>query len=292
MARWVRRTSAARAQAAQVGGKVRGQRTEDPTGLKTPIRKYELAYEKAIRDGMKKTIKRVLASGGIAATTDNESSPAIHGILTFDQFALGLSADIRGIIEDGRLADEVNITFALEKATNDADQAVKRAQALDPNIPSVFTQFDMFLPQSVVDAFVDNPGRYFKEEITVRFQAQILDAVREAALAGEGPQGIAKKIQEITNGEMWKARRIARTEMVRAYTGGTIRRYGQHDVPRVMWIAALGERCCDTCEMLHGNIFPIANLPEEPPLHPNCRCSLAPVWSGRADKHLVEIIGY
>jgi SPP1 gp7 family putative phage head morphogenesis protein len=47
-------------------------------------------------------------------------------------------------------------------------------------------------------------------------------------------------------------------------------------IRRVMWIATLDGRTCPRCAVLHGRVF-VAREARRPPLHPNCRCILAPV---------------
>lgn len=73
---------------------------------------------------------------------------------------------------------------------------------------------------------------------------------------------------------------IARTETVRLANQGLVDLYTDNGVEKVSWLTSISNRTCDECEALDGEIFEIGNLTvgiNQPPLHPNCRCSLLSV---------------
>jgi len=72
---------------------------------------------------------------------------------------------------------------------------------------------------------------------------------------------------------------ITRSEVVRLSNKGAINNYIKNDIEEVRWVSALSTRTCPQCESLNGIIFEIGNQPSTP-LHPMCRCSLAPVVRG------------
>lgn len=76
-------------------------------------------------------------------------------------------------------------------------------------------------------------------------------------------------------------RRIATTETLRVFEEE--RRRTAEEFSRVSgtpvekeWDATMDRRTCDTCAGLHGRVVPLAQeFPSgDPPLHPNCRCSV------------------
>ena len=69
---------------------------------------------------------------------------------------------------------------------------------------------------------------------------------------------------------------IARTETIRAYNSAASNQYKRYGVEFYEWIAAASERTCPECMDLDGNVFKLNEGPL-PPVHPACRCSIAPV---------------
>jgi SPP1 gp7 family putative phage head morphogenesis protein len=67
--------------------------------------------------------------------------------------------------------------------------------------------------------------------------------------------------------------RIAVTETYHAFNEQYIHNHSELE-GFYEWIAVLDARVCDQCEDLDGNKYTYEELPEEPPLHPLCRCSL------------------
>lgn len=84
------------------------------------------------------------------------------------------------------------------------------------------------------------------------------------------------------------ARRIARTEMARAYNDGFIAKWANdEDCVAFKWKMSTAHPFCDICDMyaeadLYGmgkGIFPKDKVPTLP-VHPNCMCHLVPVIAG------------
>lgn len=103
---------------------------------------------------------------------------------------------------------------------------------------------------------------------------------------------ITKRLDKIFTDMMpWQLERIARSEVIDAQNAGRISAYKASDVVEYkMWIAAKGgkgERVCDLCASMHGQIRPVdkpfvnPNNPAEswqhPICHPNGRCTTVPL---------------
>ena len=69
---------------------------------------------------------------------------------------------------------------------------------------------------------------------------------------------------------------IVRTESLRAYNKAADYYYGQNNIQLVVWYATSDDRTCPFCTPRAGNVYKRGEV--EAPLHPNCRCYLAP-WS-------------
>jgi SPP1 gp7 family putative phage head morphogenesis protein len=77
-----------------------------------------------------------------------------------------------------------------------------------------------------------------------------------------------------------RANMIARTETVRLANLGLVDLYKQNKIDQVRFLAALSDRTCPTCENLNGQVFNMNELQvgnNQPPIHPDCRCTLVGV---------------
>lgn len=66
---------------------------------------------------------------------------------------------------------------------------------------------------------------------------------------------------------------VARTEMATAATAGALDLYHEAGIATLRWQAS---DPCDECAEYDDKVYPIDDLPDEPPVHPNCRCALIP----------------
>jgi SPP1 gp7 family putative phage head morphogenesis protein len=109
---------------------------------------------------------------------------------------------------------------------------------------------------------------------------QIFDALFYGVATGKPNSIIAQEINNAVGGGAVRAMTIARTETNRAYREASRKFYA--DVPSVTgwrWLAALDLTTCPICWSMHGRIFktktPFGT-------HPNCRCTMVPVFRGDA----------
>ena len=83
-----------------------------------------------------------------------------------------------------------------------------------------------------------------------------------------------KKIK-VTMSPRARAEMIARTEAARAHTTGTLQAYSNYGINDVDLITVCDRVVCNMClDLEASNPHPI-NSPELPPVHPNCRCTVA-----------------
>ena len=79
------------------------------------------------------------------------------------------------------------------------------------------------------------------------------------------------------------AQRLVRTEANHAANQGELAAYAEEGVERYEYIGTLDMRACSSCGALDGRIFEAAEAKPGvnfPTLHPNCRCTTAPVFDG------------
>lgn len=87
---------------------------------------------------------------------------------------------------------------------------------------------------------------------------------------------LTRRVEDVTGFGKARAEVIARTETMRAVNGAAVDRFKEAGVDKVEFLAAWDDRTCDECESLHGKIFDLWGAPDLP-IHPQCRCTLAPV---------------
>lgn len=110
-----------------------------------------------------------------------------------------------------------------------------------------------------------------KEEVQ-KIIKEIAEGLRQKKTMNE----ISEKIKKIIpDGE--RAKRIARTEVIRVTNEGRRREYDQMGFKQVEWIASRGKRTCPICKAQDGKTFKISEAKNLIPAHVGCRCTFAAV---------------
>lgn len=74
-----------------------------------------------------------------------------------------------------------------------------------------------------------------------------------------------------------RADMIASTEITRAYANSNILAWREFGVDAQKWQTAVDDIVCPQCGPLHNQEYPLGDVDHTPPIHPRCRCYLAPV---------------
>jgi hypothetical protein len=86
----------------------------------------------------------------------------------------------------------------------------------------------------------------------------------------------------IGEGASWYWNMVARSEgalAVNAAYDAAVKAYG---IPYERWVATAG--CCEVCDELDGEMWVAGEGPRPvSDTHPNCLCSVVPVWEGEHD---------
>lgn len=99
------------------------------------------------------------------------------------------------------------------------------------------------------------------------------NTITDGIIRGRNPRVVARELRSQLRAPYYRAERIARTEMMRAYREATRQSYIKSGVVTGWrWDASLGG-CCGACAGMHGTFHP---LDEEMESHPNCRCAMTP----------------
>ena len=104
----------------------------------------------------------------------------------------------------------------------------------------------------------------------------LLRVMTEDIRQGKGTNEIAKDIQDnILDIGKTRSKMIARTEIAFSYNSAIAKTYQDADIEKWQWLSAMGETTCQECESRHGNVYEWDD--EQPPIHPNCLCTIYPV---------------
>ena len=105
---------------------------------------------------------------------------------------------------------------------------------------------------------------------------KINEVIRRGRSTGESTSEITRRIrEEAGNLTKHRASTISRTEVTKAHTEATKQVMRQAQIQRVIWLATLDRRTCQTCEDLNETVWDLEEAPTPvQDTHPNCRCTL------------------
>ena len=160
---------------------------------------------------------------------------------------------------------------------------------------------DFNVTDNVVQQFIKGPALKGVKKMNRTTKTALRQALAEVIQNGGGIPEASEAIQRVfETADKVRADRIARTEVLKANNKGTVEAWKQSNVVvGKEWFTAIDERVCEWCGPMHGKVIGLnATYVEqgetligaegrpldlsfagvdEPPLHPNCRCTLLPV---------------
>jgi HK97 family phage portal protein len=170
---------------------------------------------------------------------------------------------------------------------------------------------ETFKMNDAVKYFIDNKTIKFATEVNITTNDKIKKILADNYKENESI--ISKKIRDMFDDfSVSRSKMIARTETFKAVNFATEQSYIQSGVVEAKeWFTALDERVCEFCDALDGKTVSLGKsffkrgdtvsgsdggefdadyeTIQDPPLHANCRCSLAPVIVGQKEyKNIVD----
>lgn len=163
------------------------------------------------------------------------------------------------------------------------------------------TDSDFDAGNVLVTSFLTDQGGTYIRSVNEETRKKITQSLALGVDAGEGTDDLAKRVRNVYREATGsRAEMIARTETIRANSFATEEAYKQSRVVEAKeWFTSKDERVCEWCAPLDGKIVKLGedyfnkgdefiglsggrlnfNLhsADNPPLHPNCRCTLLPV---------------
>ncbi len=177
-----------------------------------------------------------------------------------------------------------------------ADQAVLLAETLG------VVAWDIANPE--VQAFISEYSFKFADKIGATTKEGLRGLVGQAQVEGWSINKLRDELGGIYRGwDKTRAEMIARTETIRSSNAGAVMSYRQAGIEYKQWFTAQDGKVCGFCQEMHGKIVGVSenywamgdtmdvDVPDEnpitmtftyedvgePPLHPNCRCTILPV---------------
>ncbi|BAZ19405.1 hypothetical protein NIES4073_02750 (plasmid) [Kalymmatonema gypsitolerans NIES-4073] len=111
--------------------------------------------------------------------------------------------------------------------------------------------------------------------------------IDQGLIQGWGTQKIRQPLQQQLGITKSRAEMIARTETIAAYNDAADQRYTDAEIEGVLWIAIGDKRVCSYCLSRHMKVYKRGSM--RPPLHPSCRCTLAPVNMAWIEAGIVDV---
>lgn len=159
------------------------------------------------------------------------------------------------------------------------------AQAVEGDVPAAPAAASAAMSQPVMGEFVKD----MLAEIPANTKKRVYSRIRDGIAQGESNAEIIRALRgtkrmnyqdgllQTTKND---ADRVVRTARQHASNVAYRETYQALGVTEVVWVATLEGRTCRRCAPLDGQRWGIDDPHPEPPLHPRCRCSLAPSFDG------------
>lgn len=130
-----------------------------------------------------------------------------------------------------------------------------------------------------------------------RFATTSAEVVAQGIAEGRPTDAMVRDLRSRLGVVKSRAEAIVRTESLRAYNEASNSYYAAQGIELVMYYATADDRACPLCVPRAGNIYRRQDI--RVPLHPRCRCYLAPwdaeianmdpVYAASRERHLKEV---
>lgn len=108
-----------------------------------------------------------------------------------------------------------------------------------------------------------------------------MEGLMDCVNRGTGADALANAVMNRFDVSYGQAKTLARTELSRVQVQSQVDKYKAAGVEKVQFTAVMDDRTSEICQEMDGQIFDIDSLAvgeNEPPLHPNCRSTVIPLF--------------
>ena len=171
--------------------------------------------------------------------------------------------------------DEYDRSFhtVIRRAT---DSGVDVADALVGQMAGNRPRIDVSIPLEATVAAAKQSHGYLRKH-GERFAETSAEIVASGIAEGRSTDKITREMRDRLGVVKSRADVIVRTESLRAYNEASNTYYSQNGIDQVLYYATADDRSCPICAPRGGQVYKRTDI--KVPVHPRCRCYLAP-WSG------------
>jgi SPP1 gp7 family putative phage head morphogenesis protein len=130
--------------------------------------------------------------------------------------------------------------------------------------------------------FIQDRAKFFGESINDTTAEKLVTQINELVKEGAGFSEIENAVKNIyKEAEDYRTFMITRTEVGASLNKGALETYKQAGIEKKEWLTVEDGEVCEQCLALDGDIVDIeksfSSGDDQPPVHPNCRCSVIAV---------------
>lgn len=227
-------------------------------------------------------IQQVVAQYQSAAAENAEISPAwVFEFNRLQNLQRQVEAELRTFADYA----EAEITASQQQAVGAAAQHFDEIMlTATPPGPGVHVRWDRLPVEAISDlvGFSSNgsPLRALLDELGPEASKAVRDGLIQGLALGHNPRKVARAIRGEMGGNLVRALRISRTEMLRSYREATRRNYEANSdiIAGWRWLAAKQARTCASCLAMDGSFHTLDETQDD---HPQGRCAMVPVLRGQ-----------
>lgn len=123
-------------------------------------------------------------------------------------------------------------------------------------------------------------------------RSQLMKQLTTGLIGGKNPREMARDFSKSILSSRSNAERLMRTELARVQVGAQQQAITDAGYDGFMFIATEDSHVCDQCRSMDGKTFKMKKIvigDNAPPIHPNCRCSIAAAMSDEEFKELTGV---
>lgn len=114
-------------------------------------------------------------------------------------------------------------------------------------------------------------------------QTELDKLLNNGLVQGKGSTALARDLRKAIDATKYNAERLMRTELCRVRSDAQLESFKKNEFEEYMYLTLSSapftkSKVCEVCKALDGKTFPIKDAEvgiNLPPMHPNCRCSIA-----------------
>lgn len=242
----------------------------DPTRTKTIVRSAERAVSASVQRFW------IIMKPAIISSIEKNRSKVEQSKNTTQWIKLSAISEIEHALE---ITDERLLRTELKRTTRKYITIMykKGGARAESQINKIGIDYHFDLTRGDIEAIgvLADQGFIKMKSSTEFMRSEYTRIISKGMLEGHGIPKMVKAMMLTTGKTKAKCRTIARTETLNAYNQGAINQYRKAGIKKWEWITAFDERTCQICSAYDGRIFNMGD--QQPPIHPNCRCAVAPI---------------